>query len=807
MKKYLEKARELVAQMTLEEKASLCSGKDYWYLKHIERLGLSSIMITDGPHGLRKQLSSSEDLGISENVPAVCFPTAVAMAGSFDPMLLQEVGKAIAQECLQEEVSVLLGPGINIKRSPLCGRNFEYYSEDPYLSGCLAAAFIEGVQSQGVGTSLKHFAANNQEKRRLTVDAVMDERTFREIYLAGFEHAIKQARPWTVMCSYNRVFGEFASQNEYLLTRILRQEWGYEGLVISDWGAVVDRVKGLVAGLDLEMPHLDDTHDARVAQAVKAGKVQVAVLDRAAENVTALILHAQEQQRMQYDVSAHRALARRAAAESAVLLKNEGNLLPGNPSISAAVIGAFARMPRYQGSGSSRITPIMVDDACVELERMGLRFEYAAGYREDSDLADDMLIAEACRVAVAKDVVYLFAGLPDRFESETFDREHLAMPQSHNRLIEAVSEVNPNVVVILYCGGVVEMPWADKVKSVLLMHLGGEAVSDAVADLLLGLANPSGKLAESWPFRLEDNPSYNYFPGYPLTVEYREGLFVGYRYYDSAHVPVRYPFGFGLSYTTFSLRDLRLSSDKLNDADTLRVTCQVTNTGSCAGSEVVQLYVAKKSSVIIRAEQELKGFAKVYLAPGECREVQFNLSKRDFAYYNTSLADWHVENGEYEIRVGTSSRDIKLRSNLTFTTSVEADLPDLRAQAPGYYHLANGIKASDAEFSILIGRPIPARERTKGSPHTINSTISDIEDRWFGRVLRIVFKWQVAKIGARDPFLKMIAEKILNDMPLRFLSMMDSDSMSIVQVEGLVDMLNGHFIRGFKKLRKSAKKT
>jgi len=797
-----EKARELVAKMTLEEKASLCSGKDFWYLKNIERLGLPAIMLTDGPHGLRKQLSSSEDLGISENVPAVCFPTAAAMACSFDPNLLHEVGKAIAQECLQEGVSVLLGPGMNIKRSPLCGRNFEYYSEDPYLSGRLAAAFIEGVQSRGVGTSLKHFAANNQEKRRLTVDAVMDERTFREIYLAGFEYAVKKASPWTVMCSYNRVFGEFASQNDYLLTRILREEWGFEGLVVSDWGAVVDRVKALAAGLDLEMPHLGPTHDERVAQAVADGKIPVEVLDHAAENVTTLILRSQSHESCRYDASAHHALARRAAAESAVLLKNADHLLPGSTSATAAVIGAFARIPRYQGSGSSRITPIQVDDACVELEKLGLHLEYTEGYREASDLPDDTLIAEACRTAAGKDIVYLFAGLPDRYESETFDREHLSLPQSHNRLIEAVSEVNRNVVVILYCGGVVELPWADKVKSILLLQLGGEAVGGAAADLLLGLVNPSGKLAESWPLKLEDNPSYNYFPGFPLTVEYREALFVGYRYYDSARVSVRFPFGFGLSYTSFGLNDLRLSSDEISDGDTLQVSCRVTNTGSRAGSEVVQLYVAKKDSVIIRAEQELKRFVKVHLAPGENRKVQFDLSSRDFAYYNVHLSGWHVEEGDYEIRVGSSSRNIQLKQSLRLTTKIKADLPDMRQETPSYYSLPQGLIVSDEEFSRLLGRALPPRERVKGSPHTINSTITDIQDNSFGRILKGVLDRKVTKLGAKDPFLKTMAEKIINDMPLRFLTMLGRDSMSILQVEGLVDLLNGRVLKGIRKLRK-----
>ena len=798
-----EKARKLVSQMTLEEKASLCSGKDFWYLKSVERLGLPSIMVTDGPHGVRKQVSSSEDLGISKNVPAVCFPTAVAMACSFNRELIREVGSAIGEECRQEGVAVLLGPGINIKRSPLCGRNFEYFSEDPLVSGHLAAAFIEGVQSQAVGTSLKHYAANNQEKRRLTIDAVMDERTFRELYLAGFEYAVKHAQPWTVMCSYNQVFGEFASESERLLTTILRDEWGFAGLVVSDWGAVVDRVRGVIAGLDLQMPHLDDTTDQRLADAARAGTLSMQALDSAAERVCALILRAQERKPFTYDVNAHRSLARRAAAQSAVLLKNDDDLLPVKPGAHAAVIGAFAAAPRYQGTGSSRITPIKVDSALDEFRTQGLDFEFAAGYREESDEPDEALIEEARRIATGKDIVFIFAGLPDRYEAETFDRDSLAMPPSHNRLIEAVREVNENVSVILYCGGVVEVPWADKVKAILLMHLGGEAVSLATVDVLLGKVNPPGKLAESWPDKLEDNPSFANFPGYPLTVEYREGLFVGYRYYDKAEKPVRYPFGFGLSYTTFGYHDLALSARRVGDDDELFVSCKITNTGSRAGNEVVQLYLAKKGSVIIRPEQELKGFVNLSLLPGESQEARFKLTSRDLAYYNTDLADWHVENGEYEVRIAASSRDVRLRDSFTYAGSVETSPPDLREQAPCYYNLGNGIRVSDAEFTTLLGRPIPPRERVKGSPFTINSTITDIQENWVGRIINREFLKQVELIGDKDPFLKLMAEKIFPDMPLRFLTMVGSGGLSIIQVEGLVDLLNGKYWSGFKKFRKS----
>ncbi|MRS04154.1 glycoside hydrolase family 3 protein, partial [bacterium] len=478
-----------------------------------------------------------------------------AAACSFDRDLIREVGKTIAEECRQEEVAVLLGPGMNIKRSPLCGRNFEYFSEDPILTGEMGAAFISGVQSEDVGVSMKHFAVNNQEKRRMTSESVLDERTFREIYLKGFEIAVKKSQPWTVMCSYNQLFGEYASQSKYLLTDILRQEWGFEGLVMTDWGAIVDRVKGLQAGLDLEMPNVGPINDARVLEAVENGFIDLALLDETAVRFVELILRSGQRKAHKYNPEIHRLIARKAAAQSAVLLKNENDILPGEITDKVAVIGAFAKTPRYQGTGSSKIVPLKLDSALDELIAKGLNVEYAAGYPLETDEIDQELIQEACRVAEGKDIVYLFAGLPDRYESESFDRKDMTMPQNHNRLIEAVSQVNSHVVVILLGGSPMELLWADKVQGILMMYLGGEACGGACADLLLGEVNPCGKLAESWPLVVSDNPSYQFFPGYPLTVEYRESLFVGYRYYDTAKKPVRYPFGYGLTYTDFVYED------------------------------------------------------------------------------------------------------------------------------------------------------------------------------------------------------------------------------------------------------------
>jgi beta-glucosidase len=797
-----DKAKSLVAQMTLAEMASLCSGRDFWYLKGIERLGLHPIMVTDGPHGLRKQEGAADQIGLNASVPAVCFPTASATACSFDRILLQEIGRAIGEECRQEQVAVVLGPGVNMKRSPLCGRNFEYYSEDPTLSGEMAAAFINGVQSQDVGVSVKHFAANNQEKRRMTTDSVMDERTFREIYLAGFELAVKKGKPWTVMCSYNRVFGVHACSNKRLLTEILRGEWVFNGIVMSDWGATVDRVPALEAGLDLEMPHLEGSTDARIVEAVENGRLSMDVLNTAATRLTELILRAAERQELKYDVEKHRSLARRAAAQSAVLLKNEGNILPGNVTQGAAVIGAFARQPRYQGAGSSKINPIKLDNTCDELKLVGLDFEYAEGYSLNSDTPDAALIEEACRIAKGKDIVYLFAGLPDSYEAEGFDRDSMRMPASHIELIEAVSQANGRIVVILQGGAPMEMVWADRVPGILLMYLGGEACGGACADLLLGRVNPSGKLAESWPFTEADSPSHDYFPGYPLTVEYREGLFVGYRYYDTARKAVRHPFGYGLSYTQFEYSALELSAAKIKDIDTLTVSCRIKNTGIRTGSEIVQLYLACKGSVIIRPDQELKGFEKIQLKAGESQTVSFTLQKRDFAYYNTTIADWHVESGDYEVRVGASSRDIRLTGAVHVESTAAAVLPDLHKNTPSYYDLSLGMKIPDDEFAFILGRPIPPRERKPGTPHTAESTMTDIKDNLVGRLLLSVMKKQTNKLAKDNPGLKMMVEKMFPDMPLRFLAMSGGGSISIGQVEGLAEIMNGHLLRGIKMMRK-----
>ncbi|MEO2215364.1 glycoside hydrolase family 3 C-terminal domain-containing protein [Paenibacillus amylolyticus] len=661
--------KELVQRMTLEEKAGMCSGLDFWHLKGVERLGIPSIMVTDGPHGLRKQDGSADHLGLTSSVPATCFPSAAGLASSWDKELARQVGVALGEECQAEDVAVLLGPGVNIKRSPLGGRNFEYFSEDPLLSTQMATGHIQGVQSQGVGTSLKHFAVNNQEERRMSIDAVVDERTLREIYLASFEGAVKDGQPWTVMCSYNKVNGTYAGENEWLLTDILKDEWGHEGLVVSDWGAVNERADALAAGLELEMPTSGGIGERKVIDAVESGQLSLDKLDRAVERLLKLIFNAvdQKQDGATYNKDEHHQLARKVAAESMVLLKNEEGILPLGREGEVALIGAFARKPRFQGGGSSHINPTKVDDIVEEMTQVageGVTFSYAPGYRIEADDVDETLMQEAVQAAQSADTAVVFVGLPDRYESEGYDRAHLRLPDNHIRLIEEIAKVQSHVVVVLSNGSPVEMPWLPQVQAVLEAYLGGQAVGGAIADLLYGEVNPSGKLAETFPAKLSHNPSYLNFPGEGDHVDYREGIFVGYRYYDKKELEPLFPFGYGLSYTTFEYADLKVDRTELTDQDEVNVHVRVTNTGDIAGKEIVQLYVSDVESTVIRPVRELKAFAKVALEPGESKVVSFTLNKRSFAYYNVNMKDWHVETGEFDIQVGSSSRDIHVHARV-----------------------------------------------------------------------------------------------------------------------------------------------
>lgn len=661
--------KALVSQMTLEEKAGLCSGLDFWHTKPVERLGVPSVMVSDGPHGLRKQDEKADHLGVNDSIKAVCMPAACATASSFDRDLMGRMGQAIGDSCQHEKLGVVLGPAVNIKRSPLCGRNFEYFSEDPYLAGEMSAAYINGVQSKNVGTSIKHFAANSQEHRRMSSSSNADERTLREIYFPAFEISVRKAQPWTVMCSYNRVNGVYASENPWLLTDVLRGEWGFKGYVMSDWGAVSDRVAGVAAGLDLEMPSSGGINDRKIVAAVQSGELDERIVDQACERILEINYRYLDNARPEtpWDQEADHQLSARIAEECMVLLKNDG-ILPLNKTDEVAFIGEFAAKPRFQGGGSSHINAFRTTSA-VEAAQ-GLPVTYVQGYSAARDMATDEMIAEAVQAAKAAKVAVVFAGLPDAYESEGYDRAHMAMPACQNRLIEAVAGANPNTVVVLHNGSPVEMPWLGKVKAVLEAYLGGQAVGIAAVRLLYGDANPCGHLAETFPVKLSDNPSYLYYGGEGNEADYREGVFVGYRYYDKKEMPVLFPFGFGLSYTTFACSNLRLSGAKITDQETLTATVTVTNTGSRAGKTVVQLYVGDRESTVLRPIRELKGFEKVELQPGESRDVTFTLDKRAFAYWNAAIHDWHVETGAFTIEVGQSSRDIEVSGEVTVESTV-----------------------------------------------------------------------------------------------------------------------------------------
>jgi len=661
--------KRIIEQMTLEEKASLCSGGDGWHTQAVERLGVPALRVSDGPHGLRKQMEGADNLGMQESIKAVCFPAGCALAASFDREVLKKVGSAIGEECQAEGVGIILGPGINIKRSPLCGRNFEYYSEDPYVSSELAAAYIDGVQENNIGACIKHFFANNQETRRFTVSSEVDERTAREIYLASFENAVKKAKPWAVMCAYNRINGVYAAESKKYLTDILRGEWGFDGFVVSDWGAANDRVPDLQAGMDLEMPPINDKNDKRIIQAVKSGELEEEVLDKAVERLLGAVCRYEDNKNRSavFDYEKDHETAKKAAVESMVLLKNEA-VLPLNKDEKIAVIGAFAAEPRYQGGGSSHINAYNVESfwGCMKKDpEISESITFAQGFSIKEDKINPKMVEEAAAVAKNADKVLVFAGLPERCESEGYDRSHMGIPENQNALIMKLAEVNPNIIVVLHNGAPVEMPWVDSVKAVLETYLSGEAAGAAVKDILYGIVNPSGRLPETFPVRLQDTPSYLNSFGEGDRVYYREGIFVGYRYYDSKEMGVLFPFGHGLSYTDFAYSNVRVNKSSVNDGEQLTVWVDVTNSGQRAGKEVVQLYVKPpKSHMVIRPVHELKGFTKVFLNPGETKTVQFVLDKRAFAYFNAEVHEWFVESGEYEIEIAKSSQNIVLRQRV-----------------------------------------------------------------------------------------------------------------------------------------------
>ena len=770
---------KILQQMTLEDKIALCSGENFWETKKYEKYGIPSLFMCDGPHGLRKQEDVADMLGVNESRKAVCFPAEVTTAGSWDPELLAEIGAAIGEEAKEQGVGLVLGPGANLKRSPLCGRNFEYFSEDPYLAGKLAAGFIRGAEAQGVGTSLKHFAANSQEHRRFTSNSVLDERTLRELYLTAFELAVKEGKPSTVMCAYPKLNGVHCSDSKALLTDILRIEWGFGGMVVTDWGAMNDRIDGFRAGCDLSMPGGSDYMEKDVLQAVKDGTLPESCVDNSARRVLELAFRAKETLKapVSCDYEAHHVLAKRAAAEGAVLLKNEDGLLPLKQHTKIAVIGAMAKRMRYQGAGSSHINPTKLAQPLDYLHDA----LYAPGCDERGDTTDTLLTG-ARKAAQQAEVAVVFAGLPDHYESEGFDRNNMKMPAGHLRMIEAVASANSNTIVVLLCGSAVECPWADRVKAVLYMGLPGQAGGEAIADLLYGRVNPSGKLAESWPFTYEDVPSSEIY-GKTTDALYQEGVYVGYRYYDKSGTAVRWPFGYGLSYTTFAYSDL------IVDGDTVSVS--VKNTGAFVGAEVVQLYMYAPQDGLHRPLRELKGFRKVFLQPGETQTVTFILTDRSFAVWQDG---WKVPSGTYTVCIGG------------LTASVEKSgetLPIPAWQGGSWYEHCTG-KPNHTDWEATLERKYTPPVLKKGS-FTMENTVEEMKD--YSLIMKIMYKatehviakGNGGKIDYENPNFRMQMASSAGG-PLR--SMMISGGVKGGVFPGMLEMANGHFFRGIWKMLK-----
>ncbi|HAL74120.1 MAG TPA: glycosyl hydrolase [Clostridiales bacterium] len=781
----------ILNQMTLSEKCSLLAGRDFWHSTGCERLGVPSIMLTDGPHGLRKQSGSADHLGLNASVPATSFPTASATACSFDPDLLERMGQALGEECRQEDVAVILGPGLNMKRSPLCGRNFEYFSEDPLLAGKMAAALVRGVQSQGVGTSIKHYMGNNQEKMRMVSDSLIDERALHEIYLRGFEIAVRESQPWTTMMAYNRVNGTYASENHRLMQEILRDSWGFQGLTVTDWGAESNHIASVKAGLDLVMPGPRADYAEAIQAACEKGEISPAELDACARRILEMVAKYQDAQQKPFncDLNAHLDLAREVAESSAVLLKNDG-MLPLSQGKTLALIGTFAKKPRYQGAGSSKINPYQLDNAFDALQDLGYDLAYAAGYQHETGQTDDALLAEAVRLARSRDVAIVFAGLPDAYESEGFDRSSLDLPEGHNRLVEAVCQANPNTVVVLLTGSPAVLPWRNRVRSILLMYLAGCQSGKATANLLTGIADPGGRLAETFPLALTDTPIGSDFPTSTRQIPYRESIYIGYRYYDKARKDVQYPFGHGLSYTNFSYENLTVRQQE----GSAQVSLTVRNSGGRDGSTVAQLYVRPHRSATFKAVRELKAFHKVRLSAGASRQITFELDDQAFGHYDSHHSHWVVEQGTYSIEIGESSRDIRLSADIEVAgQTIQNDLDAL----PDYVQPEHGRGFPEQAFRKLYGRPYPLSISAR--PFTPDSSITDIQSSLIGRLLGRIMQGATAKMAGSDPEMRKMVMEMLGDMPLRSLLM---SNVKAQQLHGLITMLNGKFFKGLGMILK-----
>ena len=784
------KHEELLLKLTLEEKAALLSGKTVWQTRDIPRFKIPSVFLSDGPHGIRRQAGSGDHLGLNASLKATCFPTAAAIANSWDPELGEEIGKALGEEAAAQ---IVLGPGLNMKRSPLCGRNFEYFAEDPYLAGKMAAAYIRGIQSQGVYACPKHFAVNSQEERRMAMNAVVDERTLREIYLTGFEIAVREGNAKAIMTSYNEVNGEYANENKKLLLDILRKEWGFDGLVVTDWGGSNDHVKGVMCQSDLEMPAPGLDSARELVTAVNEGRLSMKDIDLCVDHVLDAVLDLKqkaEEKKSVFDEKAHHALARKAAAESAVLLKNEDNILPLKPGTRIALIGDFAFVPRYQGAGSSMVNPFNVEsmDQLIDeydLQVIGKAHGYTRNGEPDADLEK-----EALEAAAGADVVLYCFGLDEVSESEGKDREHMRLPQNQLRLLNELVKVNENIVGILSAGSSIEMSWQYDLKSILHSYLGGEAGAGAILDILTGKINPSGRLAETYPLRYEDTPAFQYYPASERTSEYREGPFMGYRYYDTSMVLFRYPFGYGLSYTEFAYSAL--------EVDEKGVQLTVTNVGERDGAEVVQLYVGFPDSVVFRPQKELKGFQKVFLKAGESKRVHIPFDDKTFRYWNVKTGQWEIEEGEYLLMVGASVSDIRLSGKL-WVAGTTKEIPYEKKKLPSYYsgRISN---VGAEEFEVLLGHSVPDG-KWKGELG-INDAICQMYYAK-SRLARLVYRILTDKIkkseGKGKPDLNLL---FIYNMPFRGIAKMTGGAASMEMARGIVDMINGKWLSGTKRVIK-----
>ena len=783
------KHTDIITKLNLEQKCALLSGDTVFTTRGYKNAGVPSITLSDGPNGVRKQAGAADHLGLNPSVPATCFPTAATVACSWDPALGEEIGRAMGEEAAAQEVAVLLGPGLNTKRSPLCGRSFEYFSEDPYLAGKLAAGYIRGIQSKGVAACPKHFAVNSQETRRMASDSIVDERTLREIYLTGFEIAVKEGHPRSIMSSYNLVNGTYANENKHLLMEILRDEWGFDGAVITDWGGSNDHALGVKNGSTLEMPAPGGDSVRELLAAVESGKISESDIDARLSELLPLVFDtkaALDAAPREFDAAAHHALARRAAAESLVLLKNEGSLLPLAAGSKVAVIGDFAKNPRYQGAGSSMVNSTQVD---VLLDKLIDSELNVIGYQQGFDRhgkPDAALQKSACELATQADTVILCMGLDEIAESEGLDRSNLRLAQNQVDLLQAVAAVNPKIVVVLYSGSVVETPWLDNCQALLYAALGGQAGAGAVADALTGKVNPCGKLAETWPLAYADVPSAADFATRRKTVEYREGLYIGYRYFTTAEKAVRFPFGYGMSYTTFAYSDMA--------ADEQGVSLTVTNTGSVAGTEIVQLYVAKKSSELFRPARELKGFARVTLAPGEKQRITIMLDDKAFRFWNVQSNRWEIEGGEYELLVGASVEDIRLCEKISVHgTATVHPYEDVDLDC---YYKGNVLSVSDADFEKLLGHPIPDgktkidRNLTLGELNHARSPLGWLV--WLVLTILLDVSYKRGK-----PDLNILFQY---NMPLRALAKMTNGAISMGMVDGIVMELQGFWILGLVRV-------